>query len=1127
MIKVRVQDADQVKVGVGSDVVQVMNNNYNELENKPQINSVTLQGNKDGNDLGLANLDDIPSLEGYATEEWVESQGYLTEHQSLANYYTKGQTDDLLDAKADETDLVEHTSNTTIHVTSGDKSAWNAKYDKPNGGIPKNDLSASVQSSLGKADTAIQEHQSLANYSTTAQMNQAINAHHDATKQDVLTSQTAYTQKGTATKVPQITTNSLGQVTAISEVNIDKTTLSDLGITATASEINVLDGITASTAELNYTDGVTSNIQTQLNNKEDADATILKQADVVNNTSSTVTNKPLSANMGKALQDSINNLKSIGRFLAIWNASTGRPTSEPTVSPYVYKTGDYYRIGTVGNKIPTGSQYVIDGTNWTTTTDTLAVGDVYYYDGTSWVRQASSGGGTVQDVQVEGTSVLTGGVANVQLSDFGINATASELNYMDGVTSNVQTQLNAKYDASNPSGFVTSSYHDATKQDVIDSAHKLDYSLLSNTPTIPVVPTNVSAFTNDAGYLTEHQSLANYYTKSETDSEISGHHDSTKQNVIDSAHKLDYSLIDNQPTIPSKTSQLTNDSGFLTEHQSLADYSTTTQMNTAISNHHDSTKYDASNPSGYTSNTGTVTSVGVKMNGATKGTVTTSGTIDLGTVLTSHQDISGKENISNKVTSVNSSSTDTQYPSAKCLYDDYITTSGTSVGTTIPVDADTLEGHSADYFATKDFVKNSGKKYPNTGLFSGSAGGAFGTALSLDTYTQQSLRNVSCFEKLLYQNGNPFNSIENCFLALYVDNNNYIGIKVAWYELLAEVKIGGTVLASQIITTSTTPSFYTMYNTHTFRSRIDFGMKKIEMWCKSTAGVLTKMIDLDFSSVDISTFTNFKIKTGIGGRHEGHQACKYIRINSYFNDDQYLDYKLRYGNYGTMTPTGYNYSYGYAPTELWLGGTITQTITPLHKITNMNNASMTYFKIAPYNNSIPNSARYPSLAVRAKFSNMSDNFKIREADVCNRAAVVNSSGEVVFYFGLSGETSINAGGIKPNADEWYWIYVEGKGAQSISYYSTYTIYVQGSATIEVDATDGMIACQKSTSLCFDTYNGSYFLGNIPFQCDEVPYFDGSNFTTSQLLSPIGATTVDSNGIIYMYNGAVWKQIANA
>ena len=36
------------------------------------------------------------------------------------------------------------------------------------------------------------------------------------------------------------------------------------------------------------------------------------------------------------------------------------------------------------------------------------------------------------------------------------------------------------------------------------------YNDLSDTPTIPTVPTTVSSFTNDAGYLTEHQSLAAY-----------------------------------------------------------------------------------------------------------------------------------------------------------------------------------------------------------------------------------------------------------------------------------------------------------------------------------------------------------------------------------------------------------------------------------------------------------------------------------------------------------------------------------------------------------------------------------------------------------------------------------------
>jgi len=42
--------------------------------------------------------------------------------------------------------------------------------------------------------------------------------------------------------------------------------LTDLSVTATAAELNLLDGVTASTAEINKLDGVTSNIQTQIDN---------------------------------------------------------------------------------------------------------------------------------------------------------------------------------------------------------------------------------------------------------------------------------------------------------------------------------------------------------------------------------------------------------------------------------------------------------------------------------------------------------------------------------------------------------------------------------------------------------------------------------------------------------------------------------------------------------------------------------------------------------------------------------------------------------------------------------------------------------------------------------------------
>ena len=47
----------------------------------------------------------------------------------------------------------------------------------------------------------------------------------------------------------------------------------NVAVTATATELNLLDGVTSTTAELNYTDGVTSAIQTQLDSKVGANYT--------------------------------------------------------------------------------------------------------------------------------------------------------------------------------------------------------------------------------------------------------------------------------------------------------------------------------------------------------------------------------------------------------------------------------------------------------------------------------------------------------------------------------------------------------------------------------------------------------------------------------------------------------------------------------------------------------------------------------------------------------------------------------------------------------------------------------------------------------------------------------------
>ena len=222
-----------------------------------------------------------------------------------------------------------------------------------------------------------------------------------------------------------------------------------------------------------------------------------------------------------------------------------------------------------------------------------------------------------------------------------------------------------------------------TDNDVATVATTGDYDDLTNKPTIPVVPTDVSAFNNDAGYLTQHQSLDNYYTKTEVDADLAAKQDTltaganiTIENNVISAqgggtaqvqsdwNQSDSAAVDfikNKPTIPvvpTDVSAFNNDAGYLTQHQSLAGYATETWVGqqgfaesadlatVATTGDYDDltnkptipvvpTDVSAfTNDAGYTTNVGTIT--GITMNGTSKGT---SGVVDLGTVITEHQSL--------------------------------------------------------------------------------------------------------------------------------------------------------------------------------------------------------------------------------------------------------------------------------------------------------------------------------------------------------------------------------------------------------------------------------------------------------------------------------------------------------
>ena len=95
------ESANQIKmVVIGLDTTNDMPTKYEIIIN---LDGTIVEGNSNikitSNDLAFAS--DTPSLEGYATEEWVNAQGFLKEHQDISNLATK----DEVVLKANQSDV--------------------------------------------------------------------------------------------------------------------------------------------------------------------------------------------------------------------------------------------------------------------------------------------------------------------------------------------------------------------------------------------------------------------------------------------------------------------------------------------------------------------------------------------------------------------------------------------------------------------------------------------------------------------------------------------------------------------------------------------------------------------------------------------------------------------------------------------------------------------------------------------------------------------------------------------------------------------------------------------------------------------------------------------------------------
>jgi len=219
----------------------------------------------------------------------------------------------------------------------------------------------------------------------------------------------------------------------LSDLTSAATALTNLGVTSTAAELNILDGVTATATELNYVDGVTSAIQTQVDAKQPY-ATIA--VTVVN-----------SGGNKYALDGTVQQLGLLApsityRFDQSDSSNSGHPLLLSTTSDGTHGGGSAFSTGVTAVGTPGSAGAYTQVKLEQDAPDTL-----YYY----CTNHSGMGGEIDSKATVSSLSDLsvTATASELNIMD-GVTATTAEINYVDGVTSAIQTQIDTKAPIAGP-----------------------------------------------------------------------------------------------------------------------------------------------------------------------------------------------------------------------------------------------------------------------------------------------------------------------------------------------------------------------------------------------------------------------------------------------------------------------------------------------------------------------------------------------------------------------------------------------------------------------------------------------------------------------------------------------------
>ena len=385
-----------------------------------------------------------------------------------------------------------------------------------------------------------------------------------------------------------------------SELSVIAGAVGELFVDTSKNTVVVMDGSTSGGFALATESSLTS-LQSSLQSNIDAKASTSSLATVATSGSYTdLTNKPtIPSIVGLATETYVNT--------QVANLIDSSPAALNTLKELATALGNDANFSTtITNQLASKQATLVSGTNVKTVggASILGSGDIALFSGS---YNDLTNKPTIPTVPTNvsaftndaGYLISTSAVTWYQLVDVPTFATVATSGSYTDLTNKptiptVPTNISA---FTNDSGYITSASLTWTnvsgKPNFATVATSGSYNDLTNKPTIPTVPTNISAFTNDAGYETVSNVAQGLSTKQNVlisgnniktingqsllgsgDITISGggssfsgsYNDLTDKPVLFSGS---YNDLTDKPTIPTTTSQLTNNSGFITNIKTI------------------------------------------------------------------------------------------------------------------------------------------------------------------------------------------------------------------------------------------------------------------------------------------------------------------------------------------------------------------------------------------------------------------------------------------------------------------------------------------------------------------------------------------------------------------------------